>query len=224
MALRQFTPGDFLKLIAPEVLAELKPPDKLKAFTTNSDLIGGYVESAVRHLVRRYLHPIRVCTGGVIDQTIKPGGRDLPQIDSIAWIPAPVPAIFAVGDFAMVPRSSVLGVLEIKSSAYDIPGLVTQLDRIKTLVADAEAEIQDRNLALGVVCLVQENQRSSQLKRLREEGRVVAVFEESSGDNLAQTNDVYRFINFLAMLRWRAIKRDGMVGINLNVLADNGPT
>ena len=60
---------------------------------------------------------MRVSTGGVIDQDQIPGAN-IPQLDTIAWIPGPVAAIFEVGDFGLVPRSSCLGFLEIKSSAY----------------------------------------------------------------------------------------------------------
>ncbi len=82
-----YDPKTFLEQLAPHILAELKPPEDLKKFTRNSDVVGHYVEASVRQLVRRYLAPIRVCTGAVIDQAQSPGSEKIPQLDTIAWIP-----------------------------------------------------------------------------------------------------------------------------------------
>ena len=69
----QYDPAEFLKQLAPHILAELQPPAGLKLFTTNPAIIGDYVEAGVRQLVRRYLSPIRVSKGAVIDQSQSPG-------------------------------------------------------------------------------------------------------------------------------------------------------
>src|SRR5690349_500922 len=104
MSNESFDVQTFLEVLAPQVLAELRPPAELKTFTTNPALVGGYVEAAVRALIRRYLFPLRVSTGAVIDQSNAPGAQNLPQLDTIVWTPSPVPAIFEVGEFALVPR------------------------------------------------------------------------------------------------------------------------
>jgi hypothetical protein len=116
----------FLKQLAPQIVAEIQKATEIRKFTNNADIVGKYVEASVRRFVRKYLAPIRVSTGGVIDENQTPGAS-IPKLDTIAWIPGPVAAVFEVGDFGLVPRSSCLGILEIKSSAY--PKAVKELDK-----------------------------------------------------------------------------------------------
>jgi hypothetical protein len=72
---------------------------------------------------------------------------------------------------------------------------------------------------MGVVSLLQENQRSStKLAELRRTGRVSVLFEEDGDDSIPQQEDIYRLVNFLAVLRFRAVVRDGRIGINMNLL------
>ncbi len=80
-----YTPSKFLHQLAPHILADLQPPQALKQFTSNSDVVGAYIEAGVRKFVRTYLSPIRVSTGAVIDQAQSPGSK-IPQLDTIAWI------------------------------------------------------------------------------------------------------------------------------------------
>ncbi|MCU1246979.1 MAG: hypothetical protein JWQ49_8 [Edaphobacter sp.] len=225
--------ASFLAQLAPHILAELKPPTEFKRFTTNPDLLGHYVEAGVRQLVRRYLAPTRVSTGAVIDQAQSPGSKKIPQLDMIAWIPGPVPAVFEVGDFGLVPRSSSLGFLEVKSSAYSraVKELKfrTEPNFVQTVTADAEAGGREGELlgwlssgrcfALGVVCLLQKRQQNiASLKQLRQEGRVVVLFEEQGSECKPVDEDIYKLINFLGILRLRAAARDGRLAIDMNSL------
>lgn len=215
----------FLKQLAPQIVAEIQTAAEIKKFTNNTDIIGDYVEASVRQFVRRYLAPIRVSTGGVIDQDQEPGGH-IDQIDTIAWIPGPVAAVFEVGDFGLVPRSSCLGVLEIKSSAYAMDKLKRStsrefVDPITAPLDDRgmEGEIrgwfQERCFGMGVVSLLQENQRSNaDLKELRKQQRVVVIYEQLGDAFVPMPQDIYCLINFLAILRFRAAKREGRVGIH----------
>ena len=59
---------------------------------------------------------MHVSTGAVLDY---PMPEVLHQRDVIIWAPFPAPAIFEVEGFALVPRSSAFGVLEIKRSNYN---------------------------------------------------------------------------------------------------------
>jgi hypothetical protein len=213
----------FLRRLAPHILADLKPPSGIKQFTHNSTLVGEYVEESVRKLVRGYLDPIRVCSGGVIDETQKPGAH-VNQIDTIAWIPGPVPAVFEVGRFGLVPRSSSLGILEIKSSAYDVPELAVKTERefVNSITASPvsdEASLNTELFGRGVVALLLETQKSSKkLVELRKSERVFVLFEEN-GDNCdAQENDIYGLVNFLSMLRRRASLREGLLAVRKEIL------
>jgi len=224
-----YDPSVFLSQLAPHILAELKPPKELKAFTTNPDVVGDYVEAGVRQFVRRYLAPIRVCRGAVIDQEQTPGSKRIPQIDTIAWIPGPAPAVFEVGEFALVPRSSCLGILEVKSSAYNVQALEdrTEPDFVNSITAELEDGLGREgpirgameSFGMGVVSLLQEEQRgSAKLQQLRRDNRVVVLFEEKGNDCEPQPKDIYRLVNFLAILRRRAALREGGQLINMGLL------
>ena len=134
-------------------------------------------------------------------------------------------AIFEVADFGLVPRSSCLGILEIKSSTYDVDRLEKSTNR--TFVDPITASLDDRGMEgelagwFGTRCfgmgvsLLQQNQRgNSKLKELREQQRVVVIYEQDGDKFLPQERDIYSLVNFLAILRFRASKRDGRVGIN----------
>ena len=222
-------PAAFLRQLAPHILAELKPPAGIKQFTTNPTIIGGYVEAGVRQLVRKYLAPIQVCTGAAIDQYQNPGSTSIPQIDMIAWVPYPAPAVFEVGEFALVPRSSCLAILEVKSSAYDMPALENRLEvtQIRSLTAEpieGERYLQAVAFGMGVICLRQTNQGNRRLDELRDSGRVAVLFQESEeGECVANPADILNLVNFLSAIRLRAAlrEREG-IQINVDLLQDQG--
>jgi len=103
----------------------------------------------------------------------------LPQIDTIAWVPCP--AVFEVGEFALVPRSNSLGVLEVKSFYYDPPKFEAALEpgRIRSVTELLEEEMRNGLGAdifgLGVICLRQANQGPGNLEELRNSGRAVVL-------------------------------------------------
>jgi hypothetical protein len=225
-----YDPPAFLKQLAPQIVAEIQTAAEIRKFTYNTAIIGKYVEASVRLFVRKYLAPIRVCTGGVIDQFQTPGGF-IPELDTIAWIPGPVAAVFEVGDFGLVPRSSCLGILEIKSSAYSkavvelekrtSPAFVTPItapleraeSRILAILGDKPV------FSLGVISLLHEKQRgNSKLQKLRQQKRVAVIYEQDGDKFVPQEDDIYRLINFLAILRSRASQREGILHISLDAL------
>jgi hypothetical protein len=163
--MKSHDPADFLRMLAPHIVAELRPPSELQKFTRNTAVVGAYVEAAVRWLIQRHVFPLRVASGAVIDQENTPGDPCLPQIDTIIWAPSPVPAVFQVGDFALIPRSSAFGVLEIKSSAYDPCKLDKRLeaDFIQKVTADPLSQGKNQSIdefvsGLGVICLLKKGQ------------------------------------------------------------------
>jgi hypothetical protein len=100
---------EYLGMIAEQLVNELRPILNVKGVTSNPDLLGRYAEAAVRNLVRRVVHPMRVSAGAVLDY---PVAVLLRQIDLIIWAPFPAPAVFDVEGFGLVPRSSAFGVIE----------------------------------------------------------------------------------------------------------------
>jgi hypothetical protein len=112
----------FMRMVADELVRELTPTATIKKFVDNSDVIGAFAEASVRRFVEKMVAPARVSTRAVISETLCDTPDKVPQIDTIIWIPMPLPAIFEVGDFGLVPSMSVLGVIEIKRSSYSSVG------------------------------------------------------------------------------------------------------
>jgi hypothetical protein len=129
------TVDEYLSGIAQQLVHELEPILKVKEVTTNSALLGAYTEAAVRRLVNRAVAPMRVSTGAVIDY---PMPAQLRQMDVILWAPFPAPGIFEINDFALVPRSSAFGLMEIKRSNYT--GADLQLEAFASSVLGTAAE------------------------------------------------------------------------------------
>lgn len=108
---------------ADELIRGLGATSGIKKFTKNPAVIGAQAESVVNKLIVQMVSPFKVSTGSIINPKLveaEPGGRKHPlrQIDSIIWTPMPLPAIFEVENFALVPDRSVLGALEVKRSVY----------------------------------------------------------------------------------------------------------
>jgi hypothetical protein len=221
---RAHNPATFLKLLAPHILAELSPPSEVKKFTSNPAVVGAYVEAAVRELVRRHVFPMRVATGAVIDQSNIPGDPKLPQLDTIVWAPSPAPPVFQVGEYALVPRSSSFGILEIKSSAYDVNDLDRRLrpSIIKSVTADQldgeKNQCGDVLPCLGVICLRANNQAMRGIERMAQRDRVVVLFEEVGNKIVPRPRDIYELVNFLGFLRLRGRLHEGQVRINIDLL------
>jgi hypothetical protein len=219
-------PADFLRMLAPHIIAELRPPSELQKFTRNTAVVGSYVEAAVRELIRRQVFPLRVASGAVIDQANIPGDLHLPQIDTIIWAPSPAPAVFQVSDFALVPRSSAFGVLEIKSSAYDLAKLDKRLktDFIQKVTADPspqeKAHVGEFIAGLGVICLRTKKQSQGLLAKMENANRVVVLFEEADDVIQPRARDIYRLVNFLGFVRLRGRLHEGLVSINLDLLKE----
>ena len=224
MPTKSHTPSDFLEALAPHLVPELRPPSEFARFTRNPAVVGAYVESAVRNLIVRYVAPLRVSTGAVIDQSNKPYDARLPQVDTIVWAPSPAPAVFQVGEFALVSRSSAFAVLEVKSSAYDTASLDKRLSQklIRQLTADAVPEEQAHlgafSAGLGVVCVRLATQSKRSLARMRNADKVVVLFDQEGETYKPRVKDIYRLVNFLAAVRLRARLHEGKVAINLGVL------
>jgi len=94
-----------------------------------------------------------------------------------------------------------------------VPHSLNQLQRPYAL-AESPA-LGDWTFGLGVVSLLQEDQRSnSDLKELRKQERVSVIYEQNGDKFVPQELDIYRLVNFLTILRFRASKREGLIAIN----------
>jgi hypothetical protein len=205
-------------IIAAQLTHELEPILKMKEVTRNTELLGSYTEAVVRRLSSRVVHPwLRVSTGAVIDYPLP---EMLRQLDVVLWAPHPAPGIYEVGDFALVPRSSAFGVIEIKRSNYSgvDSKLAAFLQDAPDLVYEGQ-EVDSLGMAMGVISVI-EGTPSALLKLLLERGIVVAFFERRSSDDAElRAKDVLRFINFLHRVKrsyHRTITMGPPIGLNTN--------
>jgi hypothetical protein len=228
----------FLRALASQMTDELRPSESIHRFTTNPDVLGAYAEASLRSFVLKVVFALRVCTGAVISEQLCSQPEKVPQIDTIIWAPSPAPAIYAAGDFGLVPRGGVFGIMEIKRSAYSGVGSnpAERLgdDRVFSLVADigrrqheAQLSSPDRDMypvfpALGVVVLPKPKQYDTELDRLIQAGRAVVLFEYQDQDLVPNPLAIHRLVKFLAMTRQRARAMDGAEYVNLELL-EGGP-
>jgi hypothetical protein len=186
--------------VARRLVGNLRDVVELRDWTTNTELLGAYAESMVRDLVRNIVSPLRVSTGTVVDY---PVNRTAPQLDVVIWAPFPAPALFASGEFAVVPRSSAFGALEIKWSNYSAVNAGGWHDPIQMRALLAESGSEEPNPSLGVVGLLTSSPGPG-LRGMLEAGSAVAMFEVDGGGNaVVRARDVVTLVNRLNYIRWR---------------------
>lgn len=196
------TPRQHLEMIALNIARELQSSVELKEVAEgNSDILGFHAEAVIKRLIRRTVHPMLVSHGGVIDY---PRQKPLKQTDVIIWNPYPAPALFEVDDFALVPRSSVFAVMEIKRSAYTDAdeALEKFIGTAPGLVGVTKVHDREPPVALGVVCVL-EHTPSPLMRRLLASENAIAVFEMEDGKVQVRTDDVLDLINFLHFATFR---------------------
>ena len=196
---------EYLGTVASQLVSELTPILAIKGVTANTDLLGKYTEASIRSLVNRIVHPMHVSTGAVLDHPIP---TPLRQIDLVIWAPFPAPAIFEVGGFALVPKSSAFGVIEVKRSNYS--GVEESLEsfladvRTNKIVAEPSGVKADHGgiPGLGVISVL-EAPPSARLQALIAHRSVVAIFERAGTKVQVRAKDVLILVNFLHYVTWR---------------------
>jgi hypothetical protein len=201
----------YLKILSQHLVQEITPTHELKKVTKNPDQLGRYSEEAVRTMVRRMIHPLNVATGGIVYE--ENYASMIPQIDTIFWSACPVPPIFSAGSFAMIPRHSAFGYLEIKRSAYPKVGQLIgkTLSYAKELIP---YPYQEKPLARGVICLREFTQKNKALDKLVDEGMAFVLIDlKKDGSLQANPKAVWDLVNFVAEVKQVAMAYLGNVRI-----------
>jgi hypothetical protein len=206
---------EYFSLVYREVVEELSANSRIRSFTRNSDIIGAYAEASIHRLARRILAPYRVSTGAITSAELHVAGHDIPQVDLIAWTPAPLPALFELENFALVPRRSVIGVIEIKRSNYSHVGqrIASVLDRIDDLTSDRLGYHRRTKWGLGIVTLLEHKISDPVLAKQMRKGRTVALLKKVGDTYQPLPDGVSRLINFLSETRRRGKAIDGIAGL-----------
>lgn len=215
----------FVQMLVDQMTSEIAANGALGKLTRNTSLIGNFAESTVRRMICRIVAPLRVSHGSVIYED-NCGTNDKskpPQIDTIIWSPCPVPAVFEVGDFALVPRGSAVAMLEIKSTNYS--GASTAIEEVCNLEGplmcwEREHQQPDQNdrRAMGVIC-VRTEKKDDKLDELTAAARAVTLLKYVDADTLKPCpRSIAMLVNFLMRARGRAKALDGSVRLNLDLL------
>jgi hypothetical protein len=223
---------EFRDLLLDELGVEFAQISRIKKFTRNTDVIGTHAEASVRAFVLRAANPMRVSTGAVIHETVcdqEERSRDpadarkgwkVPQIDSILWSPCMSPAILEHGDFALVPKGNVHGILEVKRSAYAAGQTAIQERMLQAadLVDPARMTRDGKEVfpALGIICLKEQEQTlTAEFKQLVASGKAAVLCEEQSdGDIVVNGAGMTTLVNFINNMRALSLRVAARWNIN----------
>lgn len=209
--------NDFLVVLGQQLAQELTAHETIRNFVgRHPALIGSYAEASLRKFIADVVSPLNVSTGTIIYEGNI--GKKPPQLDAIIWSPAPVPAVFEKGDFAIIPRGSAHGFIEIKSSSYTSAG-----DDIANKLAFDEELIQPRPEgyvgALGVVCVA--TKLDKRLRQLVHDNRAVVLLTMRGNKVEPNIDGIWALVNFLTKLRLRAIETEGRWFVNFPAIGKN---
>ncbi|MDN5210711.1 hypothetical protein QQ020_01590 [Fulvivirgaceae bacterium BMA12] len=182
--------------------ANLNSVKSISKFTKNTAVIGQYAEKVVIEFLKDMVNPIKISTGTIIYD-----GADIdnsPQFDLIVWDANPLPPIFKIDDFGLVPRNSVIGIIEIKRTDYQ-KGLdhIKEIydNRVNFLPGYMKTDSSMKPGFLGVVC-ISENYKidgNNTYTKLRDDTKnsVVHLIEKNNGDYQINHKGIYELINFV---------------------------
>jgi hypothetical protein len=210
---------EFLNLLGHQLAHELTAHETIRHFVGRHPvLIGTYAEASLRKFIARVVSPLKVSTGTVIYEGNV--GKEPPQLDAIVWSPAPVPAVFEDADFAIVPRGSAHGFIEIKSSSYSGTG-----EDIARKLAFDEELIQPRWEgylgALGVVCVATIPDKT--LLQLVKDKRAVILLDMDGDAAVPSAEAIWTLVNYLTQLRLRAREVEGRWMVNFPLISSGAP-
>ena len=176
----------------------LKANELLGKFVTNTAVTGAYAEAWIKHIAKSMLSKHRISSGAIIRSSDK--NRDLgsiPQIDLIIWQPAELPALFELGDFALVPNFSARAIIEVKRTCTDFNGFRDQLNKQKQCLLS-----EFRSNVLGVVISHSKNLFDGQVSPewLKEERSTPAMTRLLNENNEVDVDGLFALIYFLSQV------------------------
>lgn len=201
------TDDEYKRLIAETFARRLEGAVQAAPFVgKNPSLIGALAEQLIRQWIRQIVAPINVSTGTIVGLESHTAMPD--QLDIILWAPNPLPAVMEIDDFAIVPRPSVLAVLEIKNSD-DNRGLRDIARRAQL----ALNWMPKPALFKGVICsrgAAEMPAVGSRLATLHENRQALWILEGADGATpRVNVSNLFSLFNFLAGVRQRYMKFAG---------------
>jgi len=220
---------EWLDLLGCQLAHELTAHDTIRTFVgSHPTLIGNYAEESTRNFISRVVTPLKVSTGTILYEGNV--GKSPPQLDAIVWSPILVPAIFENANFAIVPRGSAHGFLEIKSTSYSDTGkdiadkLAYEEELIQPHLKDFKdffPELKDAVGALGVVCVATKPDKT--LRQLVKEKRAVILLNMKNDQLEPNPDGIWTLVNYLLGLRLRWIAYEGRIRVNFPLISSDAP-
>jgi hypothetical protein len=197
---------EFYQEFAKHLARQIVPSDEIKPFVgRHPKLVGDFAEAQIRRFVRQVVSPLHVSHGAII--AAESYGDRVKEVDTIIWIPNPLPPLVEVDDFALIPWTSSMGVLEIKNSAYRSAGeAIASVLAMEGDLTCGSRPTSTRGIpaALGVVVLEREPITDEKLKRLIADQKVVVLLRQEGNSYHPNTEAILELVNFLASIRRRA--------------------
>jgi len=199
----------YYELMAQQLARKIVPGEEIKPFVGNDpNLVGAFAEEQVREFVRATVSPLQVSHGAVIRAESHGSGERLKQLDTIIWTPNPLPALFQVGEFALVPWENSMGVLEIKSSDYKLE-VVEKIEDLSAMTYEltcGRPRPEERGIVsvLGVIVLNRHQISATALKPLVDQEKAVVLMDWKDEKPQVDDEALLTFVNFLAGIRSRA--------------------
>lgn len=224
---RPNTSGEYFSYVADELFFQIHRFLNLKVFTDNPILIGAYCESIVRNWLRNNFFNESILTGAIISPDIAIQKTKLKQLDTIIYSPSPLPAIFRVDDFGLVPANSAFGIIEIKSTDYSnaVKDIISTLkyinDKIKKrdisiTITDQDPNIKPINITLkvpesfGIVCF-KEKKNIALVNYANEEKILFILNYNSKGKVVVNRKNVLLFVNKVLKIKHAMTKSIGLL-------------
>jgi hypothetical protein len=216
---------DYVDHLAKQII----PSDEIKSFVGNHPtLIGDFAEAQVRRFIRQIISPLRVSRGAVITPEIY-GENRAKQIDTIIWTPNPLPSLIDIDNFSLVPWTNSMGVIEIKSSAYN--GVGKEIAKVLDMECDITcgrkpADTRGIPAVLGVIVLQKSKITNTQLNELIDQGKVIVLIKKNDAGYSPNVDAILKFVNFLGSIRSRAeqLSKLRIEPFNKNIFVDDSAT
>ncbi len=192
---------NYFKKYAEALGSNLSSVNSITQFTKNPDVIGQYAEKVVRNLLKDCIDPLKISSGTIIGPKFKTGFT-LPQIDLILWDANPLPPIFKLDDFALVPQNSVAGILEIKKTDYSqgIDDIEKGYKSSKILLPNFS-----KDSFFGIICVLDKlkpngNNKYTKLRKTTK-NKVTYLLEKNNDGYRVNYRGVFEFINFIGTVK-----------------------
>ncbi|MBP6373035.1 MAG: hypothetical protein KA325_01335 [Flavobacterium sp.] len=187
---------EYFERLSAQFVKEISLPNEFGIFVENSDLKGKYIESAVRVFINKIIYSGKISTGGVISPE-SPIAKN--QFDIIIWKPNPFPAIFEFENFAIVPRRSVFGLIEIKSSNYS--GAIVKIKENVAKYSDFTKEGLTNKKGIGIICLNKGKQKPN-------DDFFILFSEKDDGSIKPNSIGIISFIQYLMRIEYDLMRID----------------